>query len=351
MSFSDQIINWYEQNPRPLPWKSSRDPYKIWLSEIILQQTRVEQGTPYYIRFVEKYPSVKDLATAPLDDILKLWEGLGYYSRARNMHAAAQTIVNKHDGQFPKTYKYILSLKGVGPYTAAAISSFAFKLPYAAVDGNAIRVISRYFGIMEAVDDRIVLKDIHQKAQSLLSKEHPDKFNQAVMNLGAIVCTPKRTKCHHCPLSDSCIAYNKDLVEIIPVKSQKIKRRNRYFNYFVFRFPDQTTIIQQRIEKDIWLGLYEFPLLESADSKILSKREMQTFLRTIYSVTDFDYTLSEEVLIQKLTHQTIHSRFYNIHISYTLNISKAQKIVPLCLLYQYAMPKSLRDFTRNQIDL
>jgi A/G-specific adenine glycosylase len=260
--FTTALLDWYLPERRPLPWKHITDPYQIWLSEIILQQTRAAQGAPYFERFRQHFPSVADLAEAPTDELMKLWEGLGYYSRARNLHAAAQYIHRELGGQFPDTHAGLLALPGVGPYTAAAIASFAFKLPYAVVDGNVYRVLSRYLNSALPVDSTEGKRFFADQAQRLLGTAPPDRFNQAMMDLGAMVCTPKSPDCGGCPLSDRCQALEQGTVGERPVKGKKMQRRERHFNFLVLAAGGHS-VIEKRLDKDIWHQLYQFPLLET----------------------------------------------------------------------------------------
>ncbi|MGL5635915.1 MAG: A/G-specific adenine glycosylase, partial [Bacteroidales bacterium] len=251
---TDLIIDWYLANKRDLPWRNTTNPYFIWLSEIILQQTRVSQGMDYYLRFIDKYPTVIDLANAEEDEILRLWQGLGYYSRARNIHATAKYIRDFCAGVFPDTYKEVLALKGVGPYTAAAICSFAYRLPHAAVDGNVYRVIARLFALTEPIDSTDGKKLFAAYADELLDKDRPDLFNQAMMEFGAMQCVPQSPHCDVCPLQDNCLAYARDLVKDLPVKSSKTKVRPRYLHFFDFGSPD-SVYLEKRGVTDIWRGL------------------------------------------------------------------------------------------------
>lgn len=262
MNFSERIIEWYYINKRALPWRETSEPYAIWLSEIILQQTRVSQGLDYYIRFLEAFPTVTHLAEATEEKVLKLWQGLGYYSRARNMHAAAREIVTRYDGVFPNDYRAIRSLKGVGDYTAAAISSFAFGLPYPVLDGNVVRVISRFFGIAAPFDKAEGKYQIREALNSVFDPEHPAEFNQAIMEFGALQCTSSAPTCAACIFIDSCIAFQKGKVKELPVKSSKTQVKPRYFHYLIIHDGDET-IIRRRDAGDIWQGLYEFPLIET----------------------------------------------------------------------------------------
>ena len=241
-TFTKKLLKWFVSNYRPLPWKGEKNPYLIWLSEIILQQTRVEQGLPYYEKFRKKYPTIKDLALAPEDEVMKLWEGLGYYSRARNLHTTAKFISKDLDGIFPKTHKEILALKGVGSYTAAAIASFAYNLPYAVVDGNVYRVLSRYFGIATPIDSTDGKKEFALLAQELLATEKPGAYNQAIMDFGATHCMPKQPKCITCLLNKKCKAFTENRIDILPVKTKKIKKRTRYLNYLIINQGNQVFI-------------------------------------------------------------------------------------------------------------
>ncbi|MBV5343686.1 A/G-specific adenine glycosylase, partial [bacterium] len=261
-NISKALTNWYNQNKRELPWRDITDPYRIWISEIILQQTRVNQGMRYYLRFVERFPDVKTLAVAEEDEVLKYWQGLGYYSRARNIHKTAKIITEKHKGIFPKNHSDILLLKGIGEYTAAAICSFAYNQPYAVVDGNVFRVLSRVFGIETPIDSTSGKKEFTQLAEKLLDKKEPGLHNQSIMEFGALQCVPVQPDCGVCPLQTVCKAYSLNMADKLPVKATKTKVRERFFNYFYIEYQDKI-FIQKRSEKDIWQNLYELPLVES----------------------------------------------------------------------------------------
>ncbi len=269
--FIHQIYSWFSFHKRELPWRSTRDPYKIWLSEIILQQTRILQGIDYYQRFIEKFPTIFDLANASEDEVLKLWQGLGYYSRARNLHYTAQFIVNNFNGRFPTDYKTILSLKGIGHYTAAAISSIAFDQPYPAVDGNIYRLISRYFGIKSPVDTEKGKKEVIEIAKELMPKKNAGFHNQALMEFGALQCIPKSPNCKICPLYDSCYAVKHNLQNELPLKTKKTKQRTRYFYYYLIEYKN-SIYFEKRETNDIWKNLYQLPLLESVEE--LSESEI-----------------------------------------------------------------------------
>lgn len=259
--FSNLIISWYRENPRNLPWRETQDPYKIWLSEIILQQTRVAQGLPYYEAFSNAYPTLQALAEAPEEEVLRLWQGLGYYSRARNLHACAKYIWNTLGGNFPNNYVKLIQLKGVGSYTAAAISSFAFGEVRAVVDGNVFRVLARYFGISTDIASSKGKKEFEALANQLIPKNAPGEFNQAIMDFGSRCCTPKNPTCETCPLAGSCFAFQKDLIPSLPVKINKTKVKERVLNYLVIHCASKL-VWNKRREGDIWTGLYDFPLLE-----------------------------------------------------------------------------------------
>ncbi len=343
-SFSKKLLEWYNPSTRNLPWKLTNDAYKIWLSEIILQQTRVEQGTPYYLAFIQKYPTVKKLATAPLDDVLKLWEGLGYYSRARNLHVAAKQVMELHHGHFPTTYENIIALKGIGNYTAAAIASFAYNLPHAVVDGNVYRVLSRVFGIETPIDTTEGKKQFEQLAHQLLDKKNPAIYNQAIMDFGALVCKPQNPLCVQCPFSSECKALELDKISLLPIKAKKLIKTERHFHYFVL-YDAESIFIKQRIGKDIWNGLFEFPVEEAngqwsiENSMILSKINHQP--------SDVDQSL---VYKQTLTHQFINAHFYEIKLQKLpeLDISY-QKIQKKSILY-YAFPKIVRSYLEDRLN-
>lgn len=309
--FRSTLLNWAAQNHRPLPWKGERDPYRIWLSEIILQQTRVEQGLPYYEKFITQYPTVIDLADAPEDEMMKLWEGLGYYSRARNLQAAAKYIAYDLNGIFPETYEGIRALKGVGDYTAAAVASFAYGLPYAVLDGNVYRVLARYFGIDTPTDTPEAKRTFTQLAQQLLDPAQPGVFNQAIMDFGATHCTPKQPKCANCPLQPKCVAFKTGRVAELPLKSKKLLKKNRVFIYAVVKHGEDT-FVQKRLKKDIWQNLYEFPLMET-EQLPADNRELEQLVRTYFFPADIS---PGPVLVhisapyrQILTHQVVTAIF------------------------------------------
>ena len=319
MNFTNLLIEWYLQNKRDLPWRNTTNPYPIWLSEIILQQTRVAQGMPYFYAFLESFPTVKELAIADEQQVLKLWQGLGYYSRARNLHQTAQYIANELDGVFPNSYAGLIQLKGIGEYTAAAIASFAYNEPVPVVDGNVFRVVSRYFGIESDISAGKTKKEFTALAAKLLSKEQPALFNQAIMEFGAMHCTPKNPDCENCIFNSSCVALQKGLVGQLPFKSKKIKIRKRYFNYIVLQDKKGNTKIQQRTDKGIWHNLYEFPLFETTQEE-----GFETIAPLIKNDTDFgDSVVSIQEanpisLIHKLSHQHLYIKFWKVTVNNTL---------------------------------
>lgn len=319
MDFTNLLIEWYLQNKRDLPWRNTTNPYPIWLSEIILQQTRVAQGMPYFYAFLESFPTVKELAIANEQQVLKLWQGLGYYSRARNLHQTAQYIANELDGVFPNSYAGLIQLKGIGEYTAAAIASFAYNEPVPVVDGNVFRVVSRYFGIESDISTGKTKKEFTALAAELLSKEQPALFNQAIMEFGAMHCTPKNPDCENCIFNSSCVALQKGLVGQLPFKSKKIKIRKRYFNYIVLQDKKGNTKIQQRTDKGIWHNLYEFPLFETTQEE-----GFETIAPLIKNDTDFgDSVVSIQEanpisLIHKLSHQHLYIKFWKVTVNNTL---------------------------------
>lgn len=296
-----------------MPWKGSKDPYVIWLSEIILQQTRVEQGMPYFQRFLEHYPTVKDLAAASQDEVLKLWEGLGYYSRARNLHATARFITDDLGGRFPDDYKDILKLKGVGPYTAAAIASFAFNLPYAVVDGNVFRVLARYFGMDLPIDASEGKKAFSKLADRLLDQSDPARYNQAIMDFGATHCTPKNPRCNLCPLHQNCFAFRHQATASLPVKSKKMVKKERHFHFLVFNRQGKVCI-RKRTGKDIWQHLYEFPHIELAfplpqGEDLLAHPDWDHLTKPFQPLAVHQRS---RPFRQVLSHQIIHAVFWEI---------------------------------------
>jgi A/G-specific adenine glycosylase len=315
MKFSKTLTHWYLQNKRDLPWRNTVNPYFIWLSEIMLQQTRVAQGLPYFLRFTEAFPTVFDLAKASEEEVLKLWQGLGYYSRARNLHKTAQQVAFEFKGEFPKSYTELLKLKGIGEYTAAAIASFSYNESVPVVDGNVYRVLSRYFDIETDIASAGAKKEFTKLAAELLPKGQANLFNQAIMEFGALQCVPKNPDCGNCVFNDSCAALQKKKVTLLPVKSKKVKVRTRHFNYLVFADEGENTLLQKRTQKGIWHNLYEFPLLETdnelIENELLELMQNQQFVSN--EVLGIHW-YNSETTVHKLTHQHLNINFWRIRV-------------------------------------
>jgi A/G-specific adenine glycosylase len=350
VEFTKQLLAWFANNHRPMPWKGERNPYLVWLSEIILQQTRVEQGMPYFERFASAYPTVTDLANAPQDEVMKLWEGLGYYSRARNLHTTAQYIATELNGVFPSTYQDLLTLKGVGTYTAAAVASFAYDLPHAVLDGNVYRVLSRYFAMADPIDLPPSKSTFTQLANELLDKNRPADYNQAIMDFGATQCMPANPACKKCPLSNGCLAFKNGTVNQYPVKNKKIPKKIRYMHYLVVNNPkSETILIRKRTEKDIWQDLYELPLLETTDGNAdwslwLDKYpELQT--------QEVNQKGVSTTIRHLLTHREILCNFREIVIS-SPKTPFFEDFLPLTRknLYKFAFPKLILRYLTEQIN-
>jgi A/G-specific adenine glycosylase len=343
-SFQQEIYKWYNTNKRDLPWRKTNDPYKIWISEIILQQTKVSQGINYYNRFIDKYPNIFALANSSEDNILKLWQGLGYYTRARNLHFTSKYIVNYYNGIFPRDFKTIIKLKGVGNYTAAAIASIAFNLPHAAVDGNIYRVISRFYGITTPIDSQKGKTEIQKLADNLILNTDPGFHNQAFMEFGALQCLPKSPACNLCPLQNKCFAASYNLTSQIPVKEKKVKQSTRYFYYFIFESKD-SVILVKRTENDIWKNLHQFPLHESeteySDTELIN-------LKVTFNISKKNNLKSiSETYKHVLTHQTIYARFIHFEVDeYSLNDSKFIRVNKKDI-YKFAVPRLLEKYLKK----
>ena len=342
--FSNQLLAWHKTLDRPLPWKGTRNPYLIWVSEIILQQTRAAQATPYYLKITERYPEVQSLASAPIDELLSLWQGLGYYSRARNLHHSANVIVNQHKGIFPSNYDDILALKGIGKYTAAAISSFAYDQAYPVIDGNVIRIMSRFFDISEPIDTKDGKHKIEQFVDAVFNGKKAALFNQAIMDFGATVCVPKKPLCHTCPFEENCQALAAGTISSRPTKSKKLKRKKRNFNFLFFE-KEGHILIEKRNANDIWKGLYQLPLIEGQEftkrGKLIDKIQL-------------DFNLTTDALPvythrQLLTHQEIHSIVWSLD-RIPDNPAAANRIwVPKNNLENYGFPKTMTLFFEDYL--
>ena len=317
---TERLIYWYLKNKRDLPWRKTKDPYLVWLSEIMLQQTRVAQGLPYFIRFTEAYKTVFDLANSDESSVLKLWQGLGYYSRARNLHFTAKYVAEELNGVFPNSYKELLKLKGIGDYTASAIASVCFDEPVAVVDGNVYRVLSRYFGIKTPINSTKGIKEFKEIAQTLIDVSQPGIYNQAIMDFGALHCKPQNPLCDTCPFSGSCVALEKKLIKELPVKEKKIKIKKRYFNFLVLVTDDNQTIIEERVGKGIWQGLYQFPLIETqqviSENELINHKDFQNLFKEETTLSLFN----KKDIVHKLSHQHLYTRFWIVKTS-KLNIN------------------------------
>ncbi len=343
MHFTTNIINWYSVSKRELPWRNTKNPYNIWLSEIILQQTKIVQGLPYYTAFITRFPTIFDLAKATEEEVLKLWQGLGYYSRARNLHATAKHIVEEFNGVFPNTYKNLVPLKGIGDYTASAIASICFNQPCAVVDGNVYRVLSRYYGITTPIDTALGKKQFKKKAQEVLDVHNPAEFNQAIMEFGALQCIPKAPNCNACVLQTKCVAYQTNTITELPVKSKKTRVKNRYFNYLVFVSKDSKTILEKREQKGIWKNLYQFPLIETNSS--LSKKSMLRKIAEVEEVQNKDYHVNlynKEIITHKLSHQKLQVNFWIIKVQQLSN-----KAISIERLPKLPVPILIENFIKS----
>lgn len=322
MTFQSEIIKWYLKHKRELPWRGTNDAYVIWLSEIILQQTRVEQGLPYFNRFLAHYPTVGDFAAASETQILKLWQGLGYYSRGRNMLHTAIQVCDLHSGQFPTKYQELIKLKGIGDYTASAIASFSSNEAKAVLDGNVFRVLSRYFGVAEPINGNLGKKQFSALAQSLIAEQDPSVYNQAIMEFGALQCKPKSPNCGDCPIAQDCYARTAGLVHSLPVKLNTVKKRTRHFNYFVC-IADETILVKKRSASDIWQELYDFPLIETAEHYQKSQENFQKQLQVAFGKGCNVKTLGGQKHL--LTHQTIYVEFFGLD-NYIINFNQDAEI-------------------------
>jgi A/G-specific adenine glycosylase len=341
MGIDRRVLRWYGLYKRDLPWRKTRDPYNIWISEIIFQQTRINQGLDYYRRFIRKFPDIKTLAQSPVDAVLKQWQGLGYYSRARNLHQAAQYLYRNTLKTLPPEYSELIKLQGIGSYTAAAIASIAFNKPVAVVDGNVYRVLSRFYGMYTPIDSPRAKKIFLEKAQSILDKKNPGDHNQAMMELGALICLPKNARCGDCPVSSDCYALNHKKVNELPVKSKKSKTTTRHFIYLVISDEHKNIYIKKRDTKDIWQGLYDFPLLEKNIGIIKKSKDILSVMGT----NKYNIGSISQPFNHKLTHQTIVARFVKINMkSGDVEDSKSWIPVKPAKLKQFAWPKLIENY-------
>ena len=340
MNFNQTLTHWYSDNKRSLPWRKTKDPYFIWLSEIILQQTRVDQGLPYYESFVASFPTVFELANATEEHVLKLWQGLGYYSRARNLHFTAKHIVSEFNGEFPNTYNELIKLKGVGDYTASAIASICFNEPTAVVDGNVYRVLARYFGIDTPINSTKGVKEFKALAQNILPKQLVGDYNQAIMEFGARQCKPANPNCDVCPLNNSCLSLAKGRVNKLPVKLKKTKITKKYFNFLVFVSNDEKTILEQRTKNGIWKNLYQFPLIETTKSISINTLKTNKSFKQILNSSKAKITLyNVDEIIHKLSHQHLYTKFWIVEVDQLPKVG-----VPLKNIHDFPVPILIGKF-------
>lgn len=342
--FTRQLMSWnQDKNQRNMPWKGEKDPYKIWLSEVMLQQTRVSQGLEYYNRFVAAFPSIVDLANAADEKVVKMWEGLGYYSRCRNLLHTARYISFELGGQFPQHYDQIIQLKGVGPYTAAAIVSFAYNQPYAVLDGNVFRVISRFLGIETPIDTNTGKKEFEELAQSLLDKAHPGLYNQAIMDFGATVCKPGTPNCGTCLLAKHCAAFLNGQVNQLPVKSKTITKKKRWFTYFIFHSKGYLAV-RQRKQKDIWQGLNEFYLYESEKAISWTASSVQEWLKQQLAIESAKVKSISPTQVQQLTHQQVSGQFIHVELPSVPAALKSLDWIQEKQMGEFAFPKLINAY-------
>ncbi|WP_338074399.1 A/G-specific adenine glycosylase [Hymenobacter busanensis] len=334
--FAQALLDWYPRHRRDLPWRHTHDPYAIWLSEIILQQTRVQQGLPYYEKFLAAYPTVQDLAAAPEQEVLRLWQGLGYYSRARNLRHTAQQVVNEYGGQFPGSYAELLKLRGIGPYTAAAIASFAYNERVGVLDGNVYRVLSRVFGITTDIAAPSTRKEFQQLADQLISVEEPGEYNQAIMEFGAIQCTPVNPDCLFCPVREQCFAFQHGMVRQLPVKTKAKASRTRYFQYLVLRHGE-TVYLRKRTGKDIWHSLYDFHLTETPTADLPAVNLLGEAERLGGRVATNRVAEPAAMMKHALSHQKVEARFHELWLEAPLSASALKE-------------SGLEPFTATQIE-
>ena len=355
MNFSKSLLDWYRTERRDLPWRQTKDPYTIWLSEIILQQTQVKQGLPYFEKFISNFPTVQDLASASEDEVLKLWQGLGYYSRARNLHYTAQYVSETLNGDFPDNYNDLKSLKGVGDYTAAAIASFAYDEPVAVVDGNVQRVLSRYLGIQTPVNSTEGIKEFKRKAQEMLDTSDPATYNQAIMEFGAMHCRPKSPKCMFCVFQNDCAAFQQGIQEELPVKLKKTKVKQRYFDYLVLKDSAEETLVYKRRGKGIWRGLYEFPLLEHDQQQTSPLAEhIETKLKIDKKLIESIDVFNQKPIIHILSHRKIMASFYKVVIDgkfSTMPLPEAFERIAFKDLPQLAVPVLIQNFIESKFSM
>ena len=337
--FAVSLISWYKKNYRKLPWRNTNEPYTIWVSEIILQQTRVDQGLPYFKNFIERFPTLESLAKSSEEEVLNQWQGLGYYSRARNMHYTAKYIFNHLNGTFPNKYKELIKLKGIGDYTASAIASFSFNEPKAVIDGNVYRVLSRVFGILNDINSKEGQNGIKNLADNLLPKKEHATYNQAIMEFGALICAPKVPKCETCVIANICYAKEKGEQLSLPLKIKKVKIKTRYFNFLVFQLNDYI-VIEKRTDKDIWQHLYQFPLIETSE-EIEDPLNLKKLKGNIINLKKVKHLLTHQVIIASFWHMSVQ----------TLPEKKCYLKIPLSQLHKYPVPKIVENYAKEYLTI
>jgi A/G-specific adenine glycosylase len=343
------FIGWYEKNMRKLPWRETKDPYLIWISEVILQQTRVIQGMNYYLNFIKRFPNVETLAEANQEEVLKCWQGLGYYSRARNLHEAAKEIVTRFGGRFPQKYEDILSLKGIGHYTAAAITSIVWNQPYPVIDGNVYRVLGRLFAVETPIDTAQGKKLYTELAHKIMNPEHAGLHNQAIMEFGALQCVPQNPDCNQCPFIYKCLGYASGNLQKFPVKKHKTKTRNRYFHFLYTIYNNVDTYLYCRTGKDIWNGLFEFPMIETAHpTDFVELKELAEFKKLFPPDSHAVFTLDKEVK-HVLTHQILYAAFYKVEIQTESEALKDYLRIPLQTVDDYPVSTLIHRYLENSL--
>lgn len=344
MDFKNIIIKWYNQNKRDLPWRNTVNPYYIWISEVILQQTRVAQGLDYYNRFINTFPTIKDLANADIDKVMKVWQGLGYYTRARNLHGSAKQIMAEYNGALPTSYHELLKIKGLGPYSAGAIASFAYKEAVPAIDGNVYRVLSRVFGIFASPESSSGKKEFFSLTMELIDKEHPDTFNQALLDFGAMLCVPRSPNCLACPFNDICYAYRNNLINQLPVKGKKIATRDRFLNYIIVRYKD-STFIQRREAGDIWTSLYEFPLVETNNPIEIESLMNEPIWKEIFGDEELKILHESQPVKHVLSHQILYTKFIIVEVSKPSYYLKSNYLkISIPDIQEYSIPRVIDNF-------
>ena len=337
--FAVSLISWYKKNYRKLPWRNTNEPYTIWVSEIILQQTRVDQGLPYFKNFIERFPTLESLAKSSEEEVLNQWQGLGYYSRARNMHYTAKYIFNHLNGTFPNKYKELIKLKGIGDYTASAIASFSFNEPKAVIDGNVYRVLSRVFGILNDINSKEGQNGIKNLADNLLPKKEHATYNQAIMEFGALICAPKVPKCETCVIANICYAKEKGEQLSLPLKIKKVKIKTRYFNFLVFQLNNYI-VIEKRTDKDIWQHLYQFPMIETSE-EIEDPLNLKKLKGNIINLKKVKHLLTHQVIIASFWHMSVQ----------TLPEKKCYLKIPLSQLHKYPVPKIVENYAKEYLTI